>query len=109
MEDTVFTKIIRREIPATIVHEDDNTIAILDIHPKAPGHTLVIPKKVYAWFVDMPDDELAALFVVVKKVALMQKEKHAADFVHLSVVGTDVPHVHIHVIPRKLADKTPEI
>jgi len=109
MENCIFCKIAAGEIPAQKTYEDEHVIAFLDIHPKAPGHTLLIPKEHHRWFYDMPDDLSAALFSAAKKVALQLKEEHQASFVRLGIVGTDVPHVHVHLIPQTLSDLGPEI
>ncbi|MBX4195823.1 HIT domain-containing protein [Candidatus Parcubacteria bacterium] len=105
----IFCKIANKEIPANIVHENEHTIAFLDIHPKAEGHTLLIPKEHHRWFIDMPDDLSDELFRTAKQVSKMLKNEHKADFVRLGIVGVDVPHVHIHLIPQKMADNGPEI
>ncbi len=76
-----------------------------DYRPVRPGHTLVVPVKHYQWFWELPDDIANDLFKVARKLALELKEKHEADYVQLSIVGKDVPHVHIHLIPRKLSEK----
>lgn len=102
--DTLFQKIIRRELPATILFEDSDTVAFLDIHPVTKGHTLVIPKKPYVWFDDMPDEELGRLFSTVKKITKAMKKSLFCDFVQVTIVGQDVPHVHIHLMPRMLDD-----
>jgi histidine triad (HIT) family protein len=97
--DCIFCKIARKEIPADIVYEDDATLAFLDIHPKGPGHMLVIPKQHYRWFEEMPDELYMRVFATAKKLALKMKEE-GANHVQLGIVGKDVPHVHIHLIPR---------
>ena len=102
MEDCIFCKIASGEIPSQKVYEDDKTLAFLDIHPRAPGHTLLIPKDHYQWFDELPDDLSDHLFRVAKKIASDLKQHDGTDYVHLSIVGKDVPHVHIHLIPRKL-------
>lgn len=104
MEDTIFTKIIQREIPATIVYENDTAIAFLDIHPVSKGHTLLVSKTPYRWIDDMPDDELASLIVTTKSLMKRMKTNLPCDYVQLSVVGEEVPHVHIHLIPRMHED-----
>jgi len=101
---TIFEKIIQRLLPADIVYEDDTTLAFLDLNPVRKGHTLVIPKKPYVWFDDMPDDELGSLFSVVKKITKAMKQSLRCDFVQVTIVGKDVPHVHIHLMPRMLDD-----
>ena len=105
MENCIFCKIAAGEIPAEKTYEDDTSIAFLDIHPKAPGHTLLIPKAHYQWFQELPDDISDSLFRAAKVVARDIKEKNGGDYVRLGIVGTDVPHVHLHLIPQKLGDK----
>lgn len=105
MENCIFCKIVKGEIPSEKVFEDDNFLAFLDISPKAPGHTLLIPKEHYPWFIDMPDELSEKLFRNAKKIATDLKEKYNADYVRLGIVGTDVPHTHIHLIPLKLESK----
>jgi histidine triad (HIT) family protein len=107
-ENCIFCKIGRGEIPAEVVYQDAHVVAFLDINPKAPGHTLVIPKAHYPWFYQLPDEESDFLFRAAKKIAQDLKEKNNADFVRLSIVGTDVPHVHVHLLPQKFADKKPQ-
>jgi histidine triad (HIT) family protein len=109
MENCIFCKIARGEIPSQKVYEDDTVFAFLDIHPKAPGHTLLIPKEHHRWFYEMPDDLSAQVFAAAKKVALQLKNEHQADYVRLGIVGTDVPHVHLHLIPQHLAVNETEI
>ncbi len=103
MENCIFCKIVNGEIPAKKTYEDASTLAFLDIHPKAPGHTLLIPKSHYQWFTDLPDEASDTLFRTAKKLAQNLKEEHTADYVRLSIVGRDVPHVHIHLIPQHLS------
>lgn len=95
----IFCKIVAGEIPAEKIYEDKDTLAFLDIHPKAPGHTLLIPKEHHQWFYELPDGLYRHLFDVAKKLALKLKEKHTAKLVKLSIVGDEVPHAHIHLIP----------
>lgn len=103
-EKTVFQKIIDREIPASIVYEDDRCMAFLDIQPVHKGHLLLIPKEHYVWMQDVPDELLSYLFVTTKKIMTALKTAVIADYVQVSVVGKDVPHFHIHMIPRTLDD-----
>ena len=107
MENCIFCKIIAGEIPAKKTFEDENAIAVLDIHPKAKGHTLLIPKEHHEWFQDMPDSVSDVLFRTAKKLARQLKSEYGADYIHLSIVGRDVPHVHVHLIPRMLDDTLP--
>jgi histidine triad (HIT) family protein len=104
MENCIFCKIAKGEISAEKIYEDETSVAFLDISPKAPGHTLLIPKAHYQWFQDVPDDISDPLFRAAKMIARDIKEKNGADYVRLGIVGTDVPHVHIHLVPQKLTD-----
>jgi histidine triad (HIT) family protein len=99
MEDSIFTKIIRGEIPAYKVYEDDKTLAFLDIHPSQPGHTLVISKKQVEFIWDLPDDDYAAVMNVSKKVALHMRKVLGVKYIGERIVGVDVPHAHLHLIP----------
>jgi len=99
MEDSIFTKIIKGEIPAEKVYEDDDTLAILDIHPIQPGHVLVVPKKQIAYFEELDDEAYGHLFLVVKQAAQRIKEILKSERVCVRIEGFDVPHVHIHVYP----------
>lgn len=104
MADTIFSKIITREIPAEIVYEDEKVLAFLDINPVHKGHTLVIPKEEYRWFTDVPTSLLEPLFGASQKVARALKAATNADLIQLSIVGDEVPHTHIHLIPRFTGD-----
>jgi histidine triad (HIT) family protein len=105
MENCVFCKIVAGEVPADKTFEDDTTLAFLDINPKATGHTLLIPKAHYPWFTDLPAELSAVLFRNASDVAKGLKKKYEADYVRLGIVGTDVPHTHIHLIPLHLKNK----
>ncbi len=104
MNDTIFGKIIRKEIPATIVYEDEQFLAFLDINPAAKGDTLLIPKTQYRWMQDVPDQEIAAIFIKAKALMASLKNALDTDYVQLQIVGEEVPHFHIHLIPRMLGD-----
>ena len=97
---TIFTKIINKEIPASIVYEDESHIAFLDIMPFTKGHTLVIPKKEYQRFTDMPENEYTELQRVVHKLSKHYKEIFSCNIGSV-IYGEDVPHVHIHIFPIK--------
>lgn len=97
---TIFEKVIDREIPADIVYEDDICIAILDIKPVAPGHTLLISKKPYRWVEDIPAAEFHHMVDKVQEIVRDMKSK-GADYVKVSIEGIDVPHFHIHLIPER--------
>lgn len=105
----IFCKIVSKEVPSNIVFEDEDSIAFLDIHPKAPRHTLLIPKDHYPWFIDMPENLSDKIFKNARQLAIELKVKHQADYVRLGIVGTDVPHTHLHLIPLKLKDKPQDI
>lgn len=107
MNDCIFCKIIKEEIPSTKIYEDENILAFLDIKPVNPGHTLVIPKKHYEKMETTSDEIVSNVFITAKKLMKVIKETMSADFVALSVVGIDVPHFHIHLIPRYFSDKMP--
>ncbi|MGB4759495.1 MAG: HIT domain-containing protein [Candidatus Saccharimonadales bacterium] len=98
MQDSLFTKIIKGEIPCHKVYEDNKVIAFLDIHPQQPGHTLVVPKVQIDLIWDLPDDEFTNLWLTAKKIAqhmgpIMGKR------IGVHVEGTGVPHTHIHLVP----------
>jgi len=115
MSDSIFTKIIKGEIPSHKVYEDEMTIAFLDIHPKTPGHTLVIPKKEVDEFQDLPQDDYDAMMRTVHKVARRIKEVLSPARVGVEIIGVDVPHAHVHVFPfnsmeeyRRIVDMSAE-
>ena len=97
MDQCIFCKIVRGEIPAHKVYEDNDFLAFLDIHPQAPGHTQVIPKQHYRWVWDVPD--IGAYFEVVKKVALAQQKAFQTDWILSKIVGDEVTHAHVWVFP----------
>ncbi len=99
MQDSVFTKIIKGEIPCHKVYEDDKTLAFLTIEPLNPGHTLVIPKKQVEFAWDLDEETYLAVMLTAKKVALRIKEVLQSPYVGEMIVGTDVPHTHIHLVP----------
>jgi len=98
MPDCIFCKIIKKEILAHIVYEDDEFLAFLDIHPQAPGHAQVIPKEHIRWVWDHPN--VGKYFEVVKKIALAQRKAFDTDFILSRIVGDEVPHAHIWVFPN---------
>ena len=97
-KDSIFSKIIRREIPANIVYEDSNHIAFLDIGPFSKGHTLIVPKKVYENITDMPENEYLELQKVVLKLVKHYREMFKCKIGTL-IYGLDVMHVHVHIFP----------
>jgi histidine triad (HIT) family protein len=103
MPDSIFTKIIKGEIPSHKVYEDDLVLAFLDIHPVVPGHTLVIPKKQVEFVWDLPDEDYRAVMDAAKKVALHLREVLGTTYVGEQIVGIDVPHAHVQLIPFNTA------
>jgi histidine triad (HIT) family protein len=99
MADSIFTKIIKGEIPSHKIYEDDKTFAFLDIHPKTPGHTLIVPKKQVEFLWDLEDGDYLTVMTTVKKVARHIREVTGAKYVGMQVIGEEVPHVHVHVFP----------
>jgi histidine triad (HIT) family protein len=96
---TIFSKIIAGEIPSYKIYEDERYYAFLDIHPLAEGHTLVIPKLETDYLFDLEDDLLAGMMVFAKKVALAIDQTMDCKRVGMAVLGLEVPHAHIHLIP----------
>lgn len=99
MEDSVYTKIIKGEIPCHKVYEDEATLAFLTIEPIQPGHTLVVPKIQVDHLWDLDEQYYDAVMHTAKKVARRLREVMQTQRVGVLVVGVDVPHVHIHLIP----------
>lgn len=96
---TVFSRIIAGEIPSYKIAEDDNFYAFLDINPLTKGHALVIPKKEVDYLFDLDDETLSTMILFAKKVAVRIKERIACKRVAMVVLGLEVPHAHIHLIP----------
>jgi histidine triad (HIT) family protein len=99
MADCIFCKIAAEEIPAAKVYEDNDILGFLDIAPQNKGHLLLIPKDHIPYMTDMPDDSLGEMFVKAKKIMSILKDRIGAEFVVVKVVGTDVAHFHVHLIP----------
>ena len=111
---SIFTKIIQGEIPCYKIYEDNKTFAFLDIHPESKGHVLVIPKKEVDKIYELPDEDYQALMSTVKKLS-RHLEKQLNARILWKVVGTDVPHAHVHLMPLdeswqygRTLDLTPE-
>lgn len=101
---SIFTRIINREIPGYIIAEDDRYIAFLDISPLVLGHTLVIPKQEVDYIFNLEDDSLAGLMVFAKKVAKAVEKAVPCKRIGVSVIGLEVPHTHVHIVPMNSAD-----
>ena len=99
MQDSLFTKIIKGEIPSHKIYEDDKTLAFLSIYPSVPGHTLVIPKTQVVSLWDLNNDDYVAVMQTTQKVALRLKEVLGTERVGEKVIGLDVPHAHVHLVP----------
>lgn len=98
---TIFSRIINGEIPCYKVAENEQFFAFLDINPVNWGHTLVVPKREEDYIFDLSDDELAAMAVFAKRVAAAIKETLPCKKVAMTVIGLEVPHAHIHLVPIK--------
>ena len=105
MKDCLFCQIINKKIKAEIVYEDNDTLAFLDVRPRAPGHTMVLPKVHSQNILDLPDDKIEPLFAAVKKVTQILKDTHRPDGFTIGInqgqaSGQAIDHLHIHIIPR---------
>ena len=98
MADCIFCKIVKNEIPCYKIYEDKEFLAFLDINPRNPGHTLIIPKKHYRWVWDVPN--INSYYKVVGKIANAIKKALKTDFVVSLVIGEEVPHAHVWLVPR---------
>jgi histidine triad (HIT) family protein len=101
---TIFTRIINREIPGHILAENDEFIAILDINPLVIGHTLVIPKIENDYIFDLEDEKLSRLIVFAKHVGAAIEKAVPCERLGVSVIGLEVPHTHVHLIPMNTMD-----
>lgn len=102
--DCIFCKIVKGEVPAYKVYEDDDFLAFLDIHPQSPGHTQVITKKHYRWVWDLPAGRQASpnigeYFEVARKIAKAQQRAFGTDFILSKIIGDEVKHAHIWIFP----------
>lgn len=109
MEDCIFCKIVKGELPSYKVYEDDDTLAFLDIKPTAQGHTLVVPKKHYANLEEISEEDLQKVILTVKKIGKALKEGLQAESYNVcenndKAAGQIIPHIHFHLIPRYKAD-----
>ncbi len=101
MNDCIFCKIVRREIPSFKIFEDDNYLAFLDVYPFVEAHTLVIPKKHYDLVWDLPEIEVGEYFKVCKKIANHYQNVSGNKFVYSFIHGEGVSHAHIHIVPSE--------
>lgn len=103
--DCIFCKIVKKEIPATVIYEDDDLLVFMDIGPIIKGHALVIPRNHYDPVMETPDEIVAKLHITAKKIAIAQMNAFGADGVNIiqnngKASGQEVEHIHVHVIPR---------
>lgn len=105
MQDSIFTKIIKGEIPSHKIYEDDKTYAFLDIHPVQPGHTLVIPKVQVEFVWDLSDEDYEAVMQTAQKIALRLRAVLKTPYIGEQIIGVDVPHAHVHLIPFSTVDE----
>lgn len=101
---TIFSKIIQRAIPAEIIAENDKFIAFLDIMPLVHGHTLVVPKQEIDYLFDLQDSQLSEMMTFAKTIAGAIRSSIPCRRVGMSVIGLEVPHAHIHLVPMQTAD-----
>ena len=99
MSDSIFTKIIKGEIPCYKIAEDDRFIAFLDVFPIKKGHTLVVPKVQIDYVFDLDDSLLSDLMIFAKKVAQKMQRAISCERIGIAVIGLEVPHAHIHLVP----------
>lgn len=99
MQDSIFTLIIRGDIPSHKLYEDDHTYVFLDIHPVTPGHTLVVPKQQVGFVWDLDDTTYRALMATTQKLARHLRATLEVPYVGEQIIGVDVPHAHVHLIP----------
>ena len=109
-EDCIFCQIIEKRIPSKIVFEDESSLAFLDIFPISNGHTIIVPKKHYRNLEDIPEQELADIYKIVKKVAVLIHNKLKIDGYNIlqnnfESAGQEINHFHVHVIPREKNDQ----
>ncbi len=102
---SIFTKIVNGEIPAYKIAEDENYLAFLDIFPLAKGHTLVVPKVEVDRYFDLDDNTISGMSLFAKKVAIAIEKAIPCNRVGVAIIGLEVPHAHIHLIPlNKVSD-----
>jgi histidine triad (HIT) family protein len=104
MRSCLFCSIAARKIPATIIWEDGKLIAFLDINPIRPGHAQIIPKEHFPYFEDLPTDLLGNIGALAQRIAQAQKAVYGVERVGFAFTGSDIPHVHAHVIPLVRSD-----
>jgi len=106
-KDCIFCKISKGEVPCDKVYEDDKYLVFLDIEPVSDGHILIIPKKHIVWMQEADDQTISEIFLLTKKIMIGMKKEMKCDYVQEGVYGEEVPHFHIHLIPRYFNDNLP--
>ena len=101
---TIFSKIIKGEIPCYKIAEDENYFAFLDINPLRAGHTLVVPKHETDYIFDLDDDYLAGMIVFSKKIAMAIRSVIPCNRIGVAILGLEIPHAHIHLVPMDTMD-----
>lgn len=101
---SLFSRIIARELPAEIIAEDEHFIAFLDIMPLVKGHVLVVPKREVSYIFDLEPGELSALHLFAQQVAKAMDKSLTCSRIGMAVIGLEVPHVHIHLVPLRTVD-----
>ena len=101
---SLFSRIIARELPAEIIAEDEHYIAFLDIMPLVKGHVLVVPKREVSYIFDLEPGELSALHLFAQQVAKAMDKTLTCTRIGMAVIGLEVPHVHIHLVPLRTVD-----
>ena len=101
---TIFEKIIAGDIPSTKIYEDDTFFAFFDIHPVAKGHTLLVTREPYRWLVDVPTDIAHQTIEKIQWLSTHMKSALGCDYVQVNIMGEEVPHFHVHLIPRYYED-----
>ena len=99
MEPTIFTRIVRGDVPSHKLYEDERTLAFLDIHPVQPGHTIIIPKQQIEFVWDLGDEDYSAVMATAKKAARRIRDVLGVRYVGELIMGVDVPHAHVQLIP----------
>jgi histidine triad (HIT) family protein len=99
MEESIFTKIVKGEIPAHKIYENERVLAFLDIHPLTAGHTLVIPKHQIEFVWDLDDEDYQAVMAAAKAIARRMRDVLGVKYVGVKVIGVDVPHAHVQLVP----------
>jgi histidine triad (HIT) family protein len=108
-DKTLFEKIIDREVPADIWYEDDQSLVFLDINPVAAGHSLYITKNPYRWIQDLPAEVASKFFAMLPDLIEKLKSATNTDYIQVAIMGLDVPHFHVHLIPRNFGDNHNEL